>query len=79
MVTHDHDFHWERCQPYASRHPEINQYVDDNFILVLPHLKQAVINTFSLETFKNRFYIAGRSMQYVVDFIRIYDVTTPEN
>ena len=79
IVTHDHDFHWERGQRYISAHPEINQYVDDNFPLLLPDVKHAVINTFGVETFKKRFNIDATLVPNVMDFNRIYGVPTPEN
>lgn len=79
IVTHDHDFHWERGQRYMSAHQEINQYVDDNFPLLLPNVKHAVINTFGVETFKNRFDIDATLVPNVMDFNRVYGVPTPEN
>lgn len=79
IVTHDHDFHWERGQRYVSVHPEINQYVDDNFPLLLPNVKHAAINTFGVETFKNRFNLDATLVPNVMDFNRIYGVPTPEN
>jgi glycosyltransferase involved in cell wall biosynthesis len=79
IVTHDHDFHWERGQRYVSVHPEINQYVDNNFPLLLPNVKHAAINTFGVETFKNRFNLDATLVPNVMDFNRIYGVPTPEN
>ena len=79
IVTHDHDFHWERGERYMSSHPEINQYVDDNFPLLLPNVKHAVINTFGVETFKKRFHIDATLVPNVMDFNRVYGVPTPEN
>lgn len=79
IVTHDHDFHWERGQRYVSVHPEINQYVDDHFPLLLPNVKHAAINTFGVETFKNRFNLNATLVPNVMDFNRIYGVPTPEN
>ncbi|APZ45397.1 hypothetical protein BW723_03360 [Polaribacter reichenbachii] len=79
IVTHDHDFHWERGQRYVSKHDEINNYVDDNFPLLLPNVKHAVINTFGVETFKNRFNIDATLVPNVMDFNRVYGVPTPEN
>lgn len=79
IVTHDHDFHWERGERYVSKHQEINQYVDDNFPLLLPDVKHAVINTFGVETFKNRFDIDATMVPNVMDFNRVYGVPTPEN
>ena len=79
IVTHDHDFHWERGQRYVSVHPEINNYVDANFPLLLPNVKHAVINTFGVETFKNRFNIDAIMVPNVMDFNRVYGVPTEEN
>lgn len=79
IVTHDHDFHWERGERYLSAHPEVNQYVDDNFPLLLPNVKHAVINTFGVETFKNRFGIDALLVPNVMDFDRNYGIPTPEN
>ena len=79
VVTHDHDFHWERGERYVSAHPEINQYVDANFPLLLPNVKHAVINSFGVETFKNRFDIDATLVPNVMDFNRVYGVPTPEN
>lgn len=79
IVTHDHDFHWERGQRYMSAHPEINQYVNDNFPLLLPNVKHAVINTFGVETFKKRFQIDATLVPNVMDFNRAYGVPTREN
>ena len=79
IVTHDHDFHWERGERYVSIHPEINEYVDANFPLLLPNVKHAVINTFGVETFKNRFNIDATLVPNVMDFNRVYGVPTEEN
>ena len=79
IVTHDHDFHWERGQRYVSVHPEINHFVDKHFPLLLPNVKHAVINTFGVETFKNRFDIDALLVPNVMDFNRVYGVPTPEN
>ena len=79
VVTHDHDFHWERGQRYVSVHQEINTYVDNNFPLLLPDVKHAVINTFGVETFKNRFDIDATLVPNVMDFNRVYGVPTKEN
>ena len=79
IVTHDHDFHWERGERYMSVHPEVNQYVDENFPLLLPDVRHAVINTFGVETFKNRFGRKALLVPNVMDFNRPYGIPTPEN
>jgi glycosyltransferase involved in cell wall biosynthesis len=79
IVTHDHDFHWERGERYMSVHPEVNQYVDENFPLLLPDVRHAVINTFGVETFKNRFGRKALLVPNVMDFNRPYGIPTAEN
>jgi len=79
IVTHDHDFHWERGERYMSVHPEVNQYVNENFPLLLPDVRHAVINTFGVETFKNRFGRKALLVPNVMDFNRPYGIPTPEN
>ncbi|MBL4624446.1 MAG: glycosyltransferase family 4 protein [Flavobacteriales bacterium] len=79
IVTHDHDFHWERGDRYQSVHPEINELVNDNFPLLIPHVKHAVINTFGVETFKARFNISAVLVPNVMDFNIPYGVPTSEN
>jgi len=79
IVTHDHDFHWERGERYISVHPEIKQFVDDNFPLLLPDVRHAVINTFGVETFKKRFDLDATLVPNVMDFDRVYGVPTNEN
>ncbi len=79
IVTHDHDFHWERGERYLSEHPEINQLVDDTFPLLIPHVKHAVINTFGVETFRDRFDIDALLVPNVMDFNQNYAVPNEEN
>ncbi len=78
-VTHDHDFHWERGDRYLSVHKEVNQFVDDNFPLLLPNVRHAVINTFGIETFKKRFDIDAIMVPNVMNFNKAYAVPTEEN
>ncbi len=78
-VTHDHDFHWERGERYKSIHPEINQLVDDSFPLLIPHVRHAVINTFGVETLKNRFNIDAVNVPNVMDFTKPYGIPDENN
>jgi len=68
IVTHDHDFQWERGERYVSVHDEVNQLVNKSFPLLLPHVKNAVINTFGVETFKERFNKDVVMVPNVMDF-----------
>lgn len=79
IVTHDHDFHWERGERYVSIHKEINDFIDANFPLLIPHVKHAVINTFGVETFKKRFNIDATLVPNVMNFSRPYAEPTQSN
>jgi mannosylglucosylglycerate synthase len=79
IVTHDHDFYWERGSRYISVHDEINILVEESFPLLLPDVKHAVINTFGVETFKERFNIDAVMVPNVMDFSKPYGVPTPKN
>ncbi len=79
IVTHDHDFHWERGNRYISVHDEVNALINDTFPLLLPNVRHAVINTFGVETFADRFNLDATMVPNVMDFDRIYGVPTQEN
>ena len=78
-VTHNHDFHWERGDRYVSKHQEINSFVDDHFPLLLDHVKQSVINTFGVETFKTRFNLDSTLVPNVMNFDRPYAIPSLKN
>ena len=79
IVTHDHDFHWERGKRYISAHSEINTLVNDTFPLLLPDVRHAVINTFGVETFKNKFNLDATLVPNVMDFDRVYGIPNKDN
>jgi glycosyltransferase involved in cell wall biosynthesis len=55
IITHDHDFAWERGDRYVSPHPKINEFVKNEFPLQLPNSYHAVINLHAQTTLKERF------------------------
>jgi glycosyltransferase involved in cell wall biosynthesis len=79
IVTHDHDFHWERGKRYVSIHAELNTLVNDTFPLLLPDVRHAVINTFGLETFKSKFNLDATLVPNVMNFDRTYGVPNKDN
>lgn len=79
IVAHDHDFHWERGDRYKSVHKEINQLVNETFPLLIPHVKHALINTFSVDTFKKLFKIDALNVPNVMDFSKPYGNPNEEN
>ena len=78
-VAHNHDFHWERGDRYISEHEEVNRFVEDNFPLLLPGVRHAVINTFGLETLRDRFNVSATMVPNVMDFNRPYGRVTEDN
>ena len=78
-VTHDHDFHWERGARYQSTHPEINQLVNDTFPLLIPHVKHAVINSFGVKTFKEKFNVSAVLVPNVMNFNSSYAIPNSKN
>jgi glycosyltransferase involved in cell wall biosynthesis len=79
IVTHDHDFHWERGNRYVSVHSEVNTLINDTFPLLLPDVRHAVINTFGVETFRNKFNLNSTLVPNVMDFDRKYAIPNQEN
>jgi glycosyltransferase involved in cell wall biosynthesis len=79
IVTHDHDFHWERGNRYVSVHSEVNTLINDTFPLLLPDVRHAVINTFGVETFRNKFNLDSTLVPNVMDFDRKYAIPNQEN
>ncbi len=79
IVTHDHDFHWERGKRYISEHAGINTLINDTFPLLLPDVRHAVINTFAVETFKNKFNLDATLVPNVMDFDREYGIPNKDN
>ncbi|MDA3953982.1 MAG: glycosyltransferase family 4 protein [Bacteroidales bacterium] len=55
IITHDHDFAWERGDRYVSPHPKINEFVKNEFPLRLPNSYHAVINLNARKTLKEKF------------------------
>ncbi len=55
IITHDHDFGWERGDRYVSPHPKINEFVKNEFPLRLPNSFHAVINLNAQKTLKEKF------------------------
>ena len=78
-VTHDHDFYWERGDRYVSVHDSINTMVKDNFPLLLPGVRHAVINTFGVETYQNRFNLDVLNVPNVMDFSKRFGVPNGTN
>jgi glycosyltransferase involved in cell wall biosynthesis len=79
IITHDHDFAWERGNRYISPHPRINELVNDIFPLRLPNSVHAVINLHAQTTLKERFNRESVVVPNVMDFSKPYAEITNNN
>lgn len=68
VITHDHDFAWERGDRYISPHKQINEFIEETFPLCLPNVHHAVINSHAQETLKNKFNVDAIVVPNVMDF-----------
>lgn len=68
IITHDHDFAWERDDRYVSPHPKINKLVQETFPLRLPNSYHAVINTNAQITLKEKYNRSSINVPNVMDF-----------
>ena len=72
VVTHDHDFAWERGDRYSTPFPEVEELVNSTFPLRLPHVRHAVINTAAQKELKTRFGAQSVFVPNVMDFENEY-------
>jgi len=79
IITHDHDFAWERGQRYVSPHPEINLLVARSFPLRLPHSRHAVINSAAREELARRYGRKALVVPNVMDFEAPFGLTDAGN
>jgi glycosyltransferase involved in cell wall biosynthesis len=69
VVTHDHDYAWERGTRYDSPFEEITNLVNDTFPLrSAPNVRHAVINSAAQAELKRRFDIDAYLVPNVMDF-----------
>lgn len=69
VVTHDHDFAWERGKRYESSFPEIRKLVNDVFPLrSSDQVRHAVINSAAQAELRRRFGIDATVVPNVMDF-----------
>ncbi|MBE9468497.1 MAG: glycosyltransferase family 4 protein [Bacteroidetes bacterium] len=68
VITHDHDFAWERGDRYVSPHKLINELVGETFPLRSQNVYHAVINSHAQKTLKRKFNINSVVVPNVMDF-----------
>ncbi|HIF92877.1 MAG TPA: glycosyltransferase [Myxococcales bacterium] len=80
VVTHDHDYAWERGSRYDSPFPEIMSLVRDTFPLRSdPQIRHAVINSAAQQEIKQRFDIDAHVVPNVMDFKQPFAVPDEYN
>ena len=72
VVSHDHDFAWERHDRYYTPFSEVDDLVNATFPLRLPHVRHAVINTAAAFELKTRFEVDATVVPNVMDFEQSY-------
>jgi len=69
VVTHDHDYAWERGDRYHSPFREIQKLVEETFPLRSAHnIRHAVINSNARQELENRFGIVAMVVPNVMNF-----------
>ena len=80
VVTHDHDYEWERGTRYHSPFPEIEALVGETFPLrSAPQIRHAVINSAAQAEVKRRYDIDAYVVPNVMDFNRPFGVPDEYN
>lgn len=79
VVTHDHDFAWERGDRYKSPFPEMTRLVERTFPLNLPQVHHCVINSAAATALKERHDIDATVVPNVMDFKEPYAVPDDYN
>lgn len=69
VVTHDHDYAWERGSRYDSPFPEIRKMIKETFPLQsIGNVRYAVINSNARQELEDRFGILAMVVPNVMDF-----------
>lgn len=80
VITHDHDYAWERGTRYQSPFPEIQALVSDTFPLrAAPKVRHVVINSPAKAELKSRFDIDAEVVPNVMDFDKPFGVPDAYN
>ena len=67
-LAHDHDFHWERGDRYATRYAAVRAIIDECFPPALPNLRHAVINTYCRDSLQREMGMKAVVVPNVMDF-----------
>ena len=67
-IAHDHDFHWERGDRYATRYDGVRAIIEECFPPDLPNLTHVVINSYCRDSLAERHGIEAHVVPNVMDF-----------
>ncbi len=67
-LAHDHDFHWERGDRYATRYAVVRNIIQECFPPTLPNLRHAVINTYCRQSLEREMDMQSVVVPNVMDF-----------
>ena len=67
-LAHDHDFHWERGDRYATRYAGVEDIIERCFPPDLPNLRHAVINTYCRDSLRRELGMESVVVPNVMDF-----------
>jgi len=79
IITHDHDFAWERGERYISPHKEINKLIAETFPLRLPNSYHAVINLHGQKILKEKFNRDSVIVPNVMNFDKEFGLKNSTN
>ncbi len=80
VVTHDHDYAWERGDRYNSPFPEILKLIEETFPLQsIPNIRHAVINSDARQKLEERFGIVAVMVPNVMDFEKPFGLVDDYN
>ncbi len=79
IITHDHDFAWERGDRYETPFKEIKQIIEDAFPMKYHFVKHAVINKEAKKVLDERYHVDSIVVPNVMDFNQPYGVMDDYN
>lgn len=79
IITHDHDFYWERGSRYDTPFQEIKDIIEEAFPLKYHYVKHAVINTDAQKVMMDRYGLDSVVVPNVMDFSKPYGLKDDYN
>ncbi len=79
MVTHDHDFAWERDDRYKTKYHSVKKIIRESFPLIADNVRHGVINLNAQKVLKSRFKTDSIVVPNVMDFKIPYGIKDSYN